>query len=229
VRPVGSGTYGLDPRVFDTTETTDFPTAAEGTTYEACVSLLDWAGNAATSGAYDVSVPYDDGNAVFQYSATDWCEAGTAADFNGTLKATSTDGASVTITVPAGLQRYLVVRGGFTGTVGVQMNGVASTSIDLSSIPAGQSRVLIQLYGNFHAAGGGDDVIVLTKTGGDTLVVDGYLGAPAYSGGAAYGGCGGDPTVPSTIGSIARSAAVAPLSSAIAVAAGGATALPGLT
>jgi hypothetical protein len=103
---VGSGTYGLDPRVFDTTETTDFPTAAEGTTYEACVSLLDWAGNSATSGAYDVSVPYDDGNAVFQYSATDWSEAGTAADFNRTLKATSTDGASVTITAPAGLQRY---------------------------------------------------------------------------------------------------------------------------
>ena len=210
---VESGTFGLNPRVFDVAETTEFPSATQGATYEACVSMSDWAGQVVMNGPFPFSVPYDDANGtVFQYSGSGWTEQGAPTDFNGTLHATSVDGDSVTITVPAGLQQLLVVRGGFTGTAIQEVNGVAGGVIDLQVRQSGEYRGLYPLWAHdFHAPGGADDVIVLTKTGGDVLAIDGYFGVPAYVGGEPYSSCGGFPTL-QAVASRARAAAIAPLS-----------------
>jgi hypothetical protein len=165
---------------------------------EVCLSLDDWGENRTTSWLHHFSVPYDDANTaapngVFEYSGPDWTHVseGHPDDFLGTRSSTTADGASVTIRVPAGLQHYLVAPAGATATVDVTVNDQPADPITLNTTT---DRSLVEITGGTWSADTSPDEIVLTRTGGGELRIDGYLGAPTYVGGTPYGNCGGRPS-----------------------------------
>ncbi len=209
---VDGDTFGIKPRIIDTTKTAIF-SGTEGTTYEACVSVSDWANNRSASAPFPVSIPYDDANgSVFSYSVAPDQTLGDANDFEGTASGVTSDGDQITITVPFGLQHYLVLPSGFDGTADITVNGQPASSIDESAIT--QDRHLVEIT-SADWASSGTDTIVLTKTGGTVLAVDGYLGAPAYDGSVAFGGCGGAPTAARAGSALGSAAATRPIATEV--------------
>lgn len=194
-----AGRFGFRHRRFDVTRTAHTLPLEQGLNVEVCVALNDWAGNPGWSGLYHVSVPFDDVAPVFSYSP-DWDVGADVdlADFSGTRSVTYVDGAVATITVPAGRQRSLVLPGGLDGVATIEVNGVSAGSVDEAAISSDRYRTLLPIVGGaFNPAGGADDVIVVTVVDAGTygFAIDGYLGAPEYAGGTAFGRCGGRPVL----------------------------------
>jgi hypothetical protein len=73
----------------------------------------------------------------------------------------------------------------------VTVNGQPADPITLNTTT---DRSLVEITGGTWSADTSPDEIVLTRTGGGELRIDGYLGAPTYVGGTPYGNCGGRPS-----------------------------------
>ena len=150
----------------------------EGTVMDMCIAAVDRAGNVSAENLTIVEVPMDDTSPVFTYGSGWSASTADIADFQGTRHVSTTVGASLHLSVPAGYRADLVVPGGLDGTATFTLNGFQTGSINLGSFPSGNRHVASVLPASLMTLPTNDIEVVVT---GGTFAVDGFLGVfPNY-------------------------------------------------